>query len=452
MCFTHIRRLSAPRFGLHKSRPGFTGRCTFEGTNTQKQMPIVSAATRENFQIAFGAIRSQKLRATLTILIIAFGIMCLVGIITVAQAMENKINNEFSRLGSNTFTVYSANSRSEGGHGGRSEKNFEPFSYDEALAFTSSYKVDAYISMSAFGGLVVVEHGSEKTNPNITLLGCDAKYFELSSYSIASGRNFSANDITSGNNVIILGKDIVDKLFPPSVEPVGKEVSVADKKYVVIGTLEPKGNTFGFAGDNQCMIPVSNLRRNFGSAITEYSINVRVKSGSDMDKAVSEAKGLLRIVRGDRPGQEDSFEIEKSDSLAAEVIGLTDNLKFGAIFIGLITLASAGIGLMNIMLVSVSERTREIGVRKSIGASSTVIKRQFLIESVVIGQIGGITGIMMGIALANIISTYVGFGIAMPWFWMFFGALLCFLVSVVSGYYPASKAARLDPIEALRYE
>ncbi|MBL7943241.1 MAG: FtsX-like permease family protein, partial [Flavobacteriales bacterium] len=253
-------------------------------------------------------------------------------------------------------------------------------------------------------------------------------------------------------NVIILGKDIVDKVFPPSVEPVGKEVSVADKKYMVIGTLEPKGNTFGFAGDNQCMIPVSNLRKNFAGDNTEYSINVRVKESAQMEKAISDAKGLLRIVRRDKPGQPDSFEIEKSDSLAGEVIGMTDNLKFGAIFIGLITLASAGIGLMNIMLVSVSERTREIGVRKSIGASSSTIRRQFLIESIVIGQIGGIIGILLGIALANVISSYVGFGVAVPWFWMIFGAFLCFLVSVVSGYYPAGKAAKLDPIEALRYE
>ncbi|MBL7941770.1 MAG: ABC transporter permease, partial [Flavobacteriales bacterium] len=165
-------------------------------------MPLVSAAQRENIRIAFGAIRSQKLRAFLTIVIIAFGIMCLVGIITVAQAMENKINNEFSTLGSNTFTVYSANSRFDGGHGGRQEKKFEPFSYEEAKEFTESFKTDAYISMSAFGGMVVVEHGNAETNPNITLLGCDIQYFELSSYTLASGRNFSVSDMENGNNVI----------------------------------------------------------------------------------------------------------------------------------------------------------------------------------------------------------------------------------------------------------
>ncbi|MDZ4822177.1 MAG: ABC transporter permease [Flavobacteriales bacterium] len=324
-------------------------------------MTLINSATRENIRIAFGAIRSQKLRAILTMSIIAVGIMCLVGIITITSAMENKINSEFSTLGSNTFTVYSANSRYDGGHGGEQKKSYGVFSYEEAKNFTERFKYDAYISMSAFGGMMVVKNGSKKTNPNITLLGCDNGYFALSSYEIDAGRNFSMNEMEHGSNVVILGKDITDKVFESSQNPIGLEVTLGDQKYLVIGTLLPKGNTFGMAGDNQCMIPISNLRKNFAGSHTEYAINVRVKNADQLDNAVSEAKGVLRQVRKDKPGESDSFEIEMSDSLVEELTSMTSSLTTGASVIGIITLLSAGIGLMNIMLVSVSERTREIG-------------------------------------------------------------------------------------------
>jgi putative ABC transport system permease protein len=275
---------------------------------------------------------------------------------------------------------------------------------------------------------------------------------ELSAYELSSGRNFSLNEIRNGENVVIVGNDVVEKIFGDNTNPLEKMVSIGSYKYRVIGVLKSRGNTFGFAGDNQCLIPVANVKKNFATARTEYSINVRVDKTDALDDAISEAKGLLRIIRQDSPGEPDSFEIVKSDSLAEELIGLMSGITIGGILIAVITLLGASIGLMNIMLVSVTERTREIGVRKSIGASSKTIKRQFLIEAIVIGQIGGLIGIVLGILVGNLAAKVLGAPFSIPWMWIIFGVVICFLVGLVSGYYPASKAAKLDPIEALRYE
>jgi putative ABC transport system permease protein len=415
-------------------------------------MSIISAATKENIRIAFRAIKSQMLRTVLTVSIIAIGIMALVGMITAIQAIQNKINQEFSRLGSNTFTLRSGNS-SRGGRHGQSVKVAEVISYEQAIRFKKEFGDRALVSVSAFAmGTATLKYESAKTNPNVTLLGCDDNYFKLSSYELSKGRNFSVGELTQGNNVIIIGADVEKTLFENISDPIGRSISVGSNKYLIVGVLKSKGNTFGFAGDNQCMIPLANAKKNYTTDDTDFSINILANDAKSLDESVNTAIGIMRVIRKDKLGEESSFNVRMSNSLVEELLGLISGITFGGVCIGIITLLGAGIGLMNIMLVSVTERTREIGVRKSVGASSKTIRRQFLIESIVIGQIGGIIGIILGILVGNIVSMVIGTDFTIPWMWILFGTTICFLVSVLSGYYPASKAAKLDPIEALRYE
>lgn len=416
-------------------------------------MKLISTTTKENFNIAFNAIRSQMLRAVLTMSIIAIGITALVGMITAIEAIQSKISSEFTRLGSNTFTIRAGSGGMRGGRHGQREKAYEPIKYHEARQFVEEFSADGLVSMSAFaGGAMVIKFENKKTNPNIPVVGIDENYLQLSSYELDLGRNFSQGEIERGLNAVILGADIVEDLFGNTMNPIGKQVRLAGNSYVVVGTLKRKGNTFGFASDNQCVIPVGNVRKQFETSNTDYTINVMLKNAADMSEAVSNAKGIMRILRKDGFDKPESFEIRMSDSLVEELTGMISGITMGGILISIITLLGASIGLMNIMLVSVTERTREIGTRKALGATPSNIRNQFLIESIVIGQLGGVMGIVLGILVGNVVAHFVETSFVIPWMWLILGVTICFLVSVVSGYYPARKASKLDPIEALRYE
>jgi putative ABC transport system permease protein len=406
----------------------------------------------ENLRISLRAIRSNRLRAILTMLIIAFGIMALVGILTAIDAIKGSLTNQFAMMGANTFTITSRGFNVVIGSSETRVKNHSYISYREAMEFKERFQEPAVSSISVTAsGMATISYREEETNPIVQLLGVDENYMDVAGYEIDYGRNFIGNEVETNRSLAVIGSDLVRDLFMENEDPIDKIINVAGVKLKVIGVLKTKGASI-IASDNVCFMPVTTARHYFSRPSMTYSISVMPLRGTSMAMLESEAEGLFRVIRGLDPRDETDFNISKSDQIADLLI---ENIKFvtiAATIIGFITLFGAAIGLMNIMLVSVTERTREIGVRKAMGAKTMIIKRQFLYESVLISQFGGILGILFGLLIGNIISSALQSSFIVPWRWVFGGVALCFIVGVISGYFPAVRAAKIDPIEALRYE
>ncbi len=355
-------------------------------------------------------------------------------------------------MGANTFTIESRSMNIHIGNKRYRSKNHSYISYRQAREFKQNFDFPAEASIWTWAsGMGTVKFGSEKTNPNIPVIGVDENYLSTSGFDIERGRNFSASEVENYRNFAILGSELANDLFKNFEDPIDKLISVGGGRYRVIGVLEEKGSSMGMSSDKACLLPYTNVRQYFSRPRMGYSISVK-SSHLLMDAATAEAEGVFRIVRNLDPVDETDFNITRSDNLANILLENLKNVNFAAIIIGLITLSGAVIGLMNIMLVSVTERTREIGIRKALGAKSRMIKQQFLLESIVIGQVGGIFGIILGIIIGNLVSLTIKTPFVIPWAWIFTGFALCFVVGVLSGYFPAVKAARQDPIVALRYE
>jgi putative ABC transport system permease protein len=320
------------------------------------------------------------------------------------------------------------------------------------MEFKEMFKEPAWVSVSFnASSLTTVKYGSEETNPNVFLSGVDDSYLAVSGYEVEKGRNFSADEVLLNRRVILLGAEIARDLFPTGLDPVGKEVSVAGLKLEVAGVLRSKGAS-AVNTDNICFMPITTARQYYSRPNMNFSITVMPLNPANLDILTGEAEAVFRVVRNLNPRDESDFNVSKSDNIVALLLKNIRYVTLAATIIGIVTLFGAAVGLMNIMLVSVSERTREIGVRKAIGAKPKTIQSQFLMESVLIGQMGGIFGIILGIAIGNIVSSMLKSSFVVPWIWVIMGVVVCLIVGVVSGYAPALKAANINPIEALRYE
>lgn len=423
---------------------------------------------KDTFALSWRNISGNKLRTGITVAIIAFGIMALIGIITSIQAASASLTTSFSTMGANSFSVrYKERNVRIGG--GRQRENTKlrksalkekksnmgkVITYDEAKAFKDRYNFPARVGLALNGPRgIVVNNDRKKTNPDVFVLGGDENYLELNGYKVAYGRNLTTTEVESGRSICLLGSAVAQKLYPENPEKaVDKVVSVDHIPYRVIGVLEEKSSSAFFNTSRIVITSYNNIRRLYANQTSSFNVGVMVNDIKMMDVAIGEAKGTFRPVRKLDVKEEDNFYIDKSDSIAESLLTNLGFLEKGTIGIAFITLIGAAIGLMNIMLVAVNERTKEIGLVKALGGTKRDIRFQFLGESILISLIGAVVGIVLGILLGNGVAVLVKSGVVIPWGWVIAGIFVCSIVGLAAGLYPAHKASKLDPIVALRYE
>jgi len=407
----------------------------------------------ENLRIALGSIRTSLLRTILTILIISIGITALIGILTAISSIEAAISSKFTGMGANSFTIENRGMNVQIGKRKLRNKRYGFISYKEAMRFKDEFTFPSVVTVShTASGAATIKHESDKSNPNVRVIGVDENFLDVEGHKLLHGRNFTSQEIEDNRYVAVLGSALAKKIFPDRINPIDKVIAIGGAKYRVIGTLEEKGSGFGAQGDNILLLPLTNVRQVFSRPKMTYKIVVKANDSQQIDGAISEATGLFRVIRRLTVHDEDNFNINKSDNLSRLLIESTGDVTFVAAIVGLITLLGAAIGLMNIMLVAVAERTREIGIRKALGASNKAIRNQFLFESIIIGQLGGLVGIVLGVFVGNLMSMALQADFIVPWIWVVVGVVVCLVVGVVSGLIPAIKASKLDPIDSLRYE
>lgn len=419
--------------------------------------------------LSYRTIKSNKLRTAITVAIIALGIMALIMITTSIEAASNSLTSSFSTMGANAFSIRFKERTIRFG-GGPQRDDVQKVSksalkekksntgrlitYEEAKAFKENYTFPAAVSIAVGGpNNIVVNTDQKKTNPDIRVMGSDENYLLLNGYKLAFGRNLSPDEVIAGRNVCVIGNTLAKKLYPDNpLKAVDKVIKVDHNPYRVVGVLEDKGSSAFFNADKVVITSYNNIRRLYPTINKTFIIAVMVNDLKMMDIAVGEAKGAFRPIRKLDVKEEDNFYIDKSDSIAAKLLTNLGFLKYATIAIAFITLLGAAIGLMNIMLVAVNERTKEIGLIKALGGKKTEIRAQFLWESILISLIGAVTGIFVGVLLGNGVAVLLKSGFVFPVFWVIMAIIMCTLVGLLAGLYPAYKAAKLNPIEALRHE
>lgn len=404
----------------------------------------------ENIDMALRAVRSNRLRSSLTIAIIALGITSLVGILTAVDSMDATLKDAYSRMGAGIINIRSLYSMPADMHRIRNQREI---SRAQAERFTDYYSTPATVSIftTVLSG-TRAEAGQRRTNPTTDVIATDGNYLKYNMLELSSGRGISSADVEGGRFYCILGDNVARTLFEAQDDPVGQTVHISGRSYIVIGVTAPVGNNAGGSMDDNILVPYTNALANLASSTPDFTIGILPEPSVSSETAATEAEMTFRAVRRLAPFDDADFRITRSEAVIEELNSTMRTLTIAAIVIGLVTLTGAAVGLMNIMLVSVRERTREIGTRKALGAASKRIRAQFLMESVIIGQTGGLIGIVAGILIGNIIAAVMQASFIIPWLWMLLAIALCMAVGILSGYLPAKRAAALDPIECLRYE
>ena len=409
---------------------------------------------KENIKIALRNLKANLLRSILTMTIIAVGIASLVGILTAIDTLLYSLSDSFSSLGANSFTVSPVGGSFGGRRNGRQQKRGESITLDQALQFQEKISQQATATVSLNGtSLATIRYRTEETNPNVRVTGIDEYFLKVNGKEIEYGRNFISSDISSLRSVCLVGVDIIKDLFNDQAErALGQAIDVNGQKAKIIGVLADSGSGAQQSSGRVVYLPLLLVNRQYASAKTNYTIVSQVSRAEDLDPTIENSIGIMRNIRKLRIGEENDFEVEKSEGALKFLKENTTQIRIAAIVIAMMTILGAAIGLMNIMLVSVTERTREIGVIKALGAKRSTIMSQFLMEAIGICLFGGIMGIIFGILIGNAVTIFVGGSFLMPWNWILGGIVTCIAVGLLAGYYPARKAAYLDPIESLRYE
>ena len=408
---------------------------------------------KEIFLLAFSALSANKLRSGLTMLGITIGVFSVISVMTATGALQGSVETGLSFLGSNIFQFSKYPAISGGGPQARDKyANRKNVTYEQALRYVHLMEdTGAVISLKVFNDNKQITYGRLRTNPNIQICGTNPYFIVSNNYRIADGRNFNDADVALSRNVTIIGRDIRTRIFPVE-SPIGKTIKISDKNFVVIGTLAEKGSAFGNSEDNLVLVPITRYFEDYGHVGRTVNIATQASSQENYERTFNTAVGAMRMARALKPGEENDFEIFTNDSLVAAFASVADVIRAGAFVISSIALVAAGVGIMNIMLVSVTERTKEIGIRKSIGAKKGDILRQFLVEAVALSVLGGLVGILLGVLGGDGLAAMLEANVFFPWGWAIAGLAVCSGIGIGFGLYPAWRAASLDPIEALRFE
>jgi putative ABC transport system permease protein len=409
----------------------------------------------ENVKEGLRSVQANMLRSVITALIVAIGITALVGALTAVDGIEKSVTESLTSLGANSFDIESKSNRGQSQQGVL-EKSYPRITMRQALTFVDEFTYPANVSLSATLTMIAeISRNSKKTNPNVAITGANPDYAIVKGLEFEEGRNMSELEYQYGSQVAILGNKIRKTLYDENEPVEGTEVTILGSRFRVIGALAEKGG-FGdpsFNFDNMIIIPIKKANQMAKGRSLWYRITVAIPDATQVDIAMGEATALMRRIRGDQPGREDSFIVDNNITLLERTSQIAGYIRTAGFGLGFVTLLGSAIALMNIMLVSVTERTREIGVRKALGATPLRIRQQFVIEAIVVCLLGGLLGILLGILAGNAGAKFMGMkNYIIPWFWIFFGLFVCVVVGLLSGYYPAHKASKLDPIESLRFE